>query len=604
MIALLLLAALASPAPEAAVRFECVRCHEAPDLAAAPPDKQCVGCHQRILAGTFEAEADLLQRWQRRLTSLNHAPDLRGARRLRRSWIASYLLRPFDVRPELPATMPRLALTPADAEALAAWLAPPDADGTPPPGDATRGALRFMQLGCLACHLFTGATLPDVALAGPIPFPPAEVIRGRPRAPDLTWTRDRMTPAAAIAWLQDPTAFVPDSPMAAYRANDEDARDLVAFLFQARLLQPPPPPIPATPAPLDRPVRWPEVEERVFKHVCWHCHSDPAYALGDGGPGNTGGFGFAPRRLNLASATGVASGLLDATTSQRRSSVHPRPRRCHATAGGCAHGPPRRGGRPPGPWRARHAARPPASPPRRHPARRHLGRPGPPALSAGRDECPRLRRVGGASAASAARPSQDDTMRIPMISLAFLALPLVACDDDGGGGGGTTVSSGVETEKVVSDLSDAEGQQICDAAANKTASVITPARACTAILAAFSPDAQTCRNAISDCVQEFTSEPATDEECLLADATKREGCAATVAEVEGCLSAAIGAASTALARVSCNDAGNAQKLEQILASSPSGPQDVPACASVVEKCPDIFPADDDDFGPDASLPEQ
>ena len=35
-------------------------------------------------------------------------------------------------------------------------------------------------------------------------------------------------------------------------------------------------------------------------------------SLGDGGPGNTGGFGFAPRKLNLASYSGVAGGLLDA----------------------------------------------------------------------------------------------------------------------------------------------------------------------------------------------------------------------------------------------------------------------------------------------------
>ncbi|MCB9548243.1 MAG: cytochrome C oxidase Cbb3 [Myxococcales bacterium] len=325
MTALLLIALLGAPPPEAAVRFECARCHEAPDLPAAPPEKQCVGCHQRILAGSFEAEAPLLTRWQRRLTSLNHAPDLRGARRLRRSWIAAFLQRPFDVRPEQPATMPRLALTAADADALAAWLAPPDADGPVASGDAARGALRLMQLGCLACHQFTGVTLPDVSLAGPIPFAPAELVRGRPRAPDLTWTRDRMTPAAAVAWLQNPTAFVADTPMASYRASDEDARDLVAFLFQSPLLQPPPPPVPATPAPLDRPVRWPEVEARVFKHVCWHCHSDPAYALGDGGPGNTGGFGFPARRLNLASATGLASGLLDATTGQRRSVFTPGP---------------------------------------------------------------------------------------------------------------------------------------------------------------------------------------------------------------------------------------------------------------------------------------
>lgn len=40
--------------------------------------------------------------------------------------------------------------------------------------------------------------------------------------------------------------------------------------------------------------------------------------MGDGGPGNTGGFGFADRSLNLASYSDVLSGSLD-DRGQRRS---------------------------------------------------------------------------------------------------------------------------------------------------------------------------------------------------------------------------------------------------------------------------------------------
>jgi hypothetical protein len=68
---------------------------------------------------------------------------------------------------------------------------------------------------------------------------------------------------------------------------------------------------------LARPVPFAEVKARVFRKTCWHCHSDPDYAIGDGGPGNTGGFGFAPRGMNLAEYEGIASGALDENGERR-----------------------------------------------------------------------------------------------------------------------------------------------------------------------------------------------------------------------------------------------------------------------------------------------
>ena len=62
---------------------------------------------------------------------------------------------------------------------------------------------------------------------------------------------------------------------------------------------------------LDRRVSYDEVSQRVFRKTCWHCHGEPDYGIGDGGPGNTGGFGFKPRGLSLADYDGVASGYLD-----------------------------------------------------------------------------------------------------------------------------------------------------------------------------------------------------------------------------------------------------------------------------------------------------
>jgi hypothetical protein len=76
-------------------------------------------------------------------------------------------------------------------------------------------------------------------------------------------------------------------------------------------LQAPVPVVPQRLPLLDRPVSYLEVEQRVLRKVCWHCHAQPELAHGDGGPGMTGGFGFAPRGLDLSTYSAVLSGYRD-----------------------------------------------------------------------------------------------------------------------------------------------------------------------------------------------------------------------------------------------------------------------------------------------------
>ena len=133
-IAPLLVALVATAAPEPATallaRHECRRCHEGTSEPAPPLAKACVGCHRRITGGTFEARRDLIVRWNRNLVSLRQAPSLAGVgARLRRDWVRAFLLAPSDARPALAATMPRLALTPNEADALARALVPNDDRG-------------------------------------------------------------------------------------------------------------------------------------------------------------------------------------------------------------------------------------------------------------------------------------------------------------------------------------------------------------------------------------------------------------------------------------------------------------------------------------------
>ena len=70
--------------------------------------------------------------------------------------------------------------------------------------------------------------------------------------------------------------------------------------------------------PSDKYQKGDEVEARVFRRVCWHCHSDPDFARGDGGPGNHGGFGFDARGIDLSSYEGVLSGARDAEEGATR----------------------------------------------------------------------------------------------------------------------------------------------------------------------------------------------------------------------------------------------------------------------------------------------
>jgi mono/diheme cytochrome c family protein len=292
-------------------KYECARCHEVPDVTVAD-DKSCVRCHQQIHAGTFTVngapvEAATLSRWQRRITSLRWVPSLAHAGRLRRGWVQAYLLSPHDVRPGLVAQMPRLALVPEEAARLAAHFVPEDDAPTPVSGDRARGELLFAAKACSTCHRFSGTAADRTNQL--------ELSAAVALAPDLRHTRDRMTRAQIASWITSPRGAMP-----ALGLGEEDARALAAFIATTPLA-----PAPLAPAPLPpqrlpvlaREVTWAEVEARVFRDTCWHCHAEPDYARGDGGPGNTGGFGFAGRGLDMSSYAAISAGSLDYAGERR-----------------------------------------------------------------------------------------------------------------------------------------------------------------------------------------------------------------------------------------------------------------------------------------------
>src|SRR5690606_6755868 len=122
---------------------QCNRCHEGTSEPVASFESHCVNCHRQILDGTFPGPKEKLARWRPNVEPMRAVPSLVAvAGRLSRDWIARYLLEPYDLRPMLEPTMPRLGLSAADARDIAAYLTSTslDAAPAPTPGDGASPA--------------------------------------------------------------------------------------------------------------------------------------------------------------------------------------------------------------------------------------------------------------------------------------------------------------------------------------------------------------------------------------------------------------------------------------------------------------------------------
>lgn len=324
---------------ELVVKMECARCHDGLQKAStiplpqkpveeltaadvtAPDNKHCYHCHAAILDGRYTApKASTTARWKKNVEVLRDVPSLNGAhQRFRRGWIQAFLLAPFDLRPRLAPTMPRLALTEADARDIAAFLVPDDsakAPVTPAPEAVREGRELFEKKGCVQCHVITGAApfkTGTPAKQGERGITPAVRL-----APDLRNARDRMSFETIVKWIKKPGSIKSDALMPETPLTEDEAQKIASFVVGEALAPAEPKKMPARLPVLDRKVSYEEVKQRVFNKICWHCHSDADYAIGDGGPGNTGGFGFPPRGLNLAAYDGILSGSLD-DKGERRS---------------------------------------------------------------------------------------------------------------------------------------------------------------------------------------------------------------------------------------------------------------------------------------------
>ncbi|MEZ4246821.1 MAG: cytochrome c [Polyangiales bacterium] len=328
-------------------RHECNRCHtfaaegDADHVPPAGRADHCTSCHQWIkgmapgnrhydLLSSRYGEA-IVQRYQRNIDHYQEAPDLTGvARRLDPRWIDTFLQQPTDLRPAMEETMPRLQLGEADRRAIvryfaaAAEVADPYATEAAAPHAApstehvARGRELFLTRGCTACHTFgnleTGKTLADLRAVGL----PARL------APNLRFTRERMSHDVVVAWIEDPAALKPGTSMPDLQLSHEDAERVADFLLHGdvSLAAMPPEPSLQPPAPVDRPVGWAEVKDRVLGRICVHCHMNEHER--DQGPGNEGGFGWPGARLAMRTYETLVRGAVDPATGEAYSVLVPR----------------------------------------------------------------------------------------------------------------------------------------------------------------------------------------------------------------------------------------------------------------------------------------
>jgi mono/diheme cytochrome c family protein len=294
-------------------KLQCTRCHGASGMQVAPASRStsCSGCHAWISGSEHDSVEYERQRarfpyWERYVENVGSflaVPDLSSAgARLDPEWVASYVRDPYEVRPGLYERMLSAPVTEEEAASIAAFLASSRrpltgvaAEAAAIPVSAStehvaEGARLFASLRCGDCHALGGAD--TQAKAG---------------APDLGHTRDRMSASDIAAFIADPPAFDSRLAMPDFDLTAEQAARLRDYVLSVPAMKETIAAVPVDLPLLTKPVGWEEVRSKVFGQICVHCHMTADKNAGEGGPGNTGGLGFAGKGLDLESWDALAA---------------------------------------------------------------------------------------------------------------------------------------------------------------------------------------------------------------------------------------------------------------------------------------------------------
>jgi hypothetical protein len=145
-------------------------------------------------------------------------------------------------------------------------------------------------------------------------------------------------------------------------------------------------------------------------------------------------------------------------------------------------------------------------------------------------------------------------------------------------------TSGVEGSKLASEVTDAEGKQICRWVQDLSGSAAPSAKqGCTVLALAFSSTQAECNELVDQCLKEpDVGEVEEGDACAQADASIVDHCdTLSVAEYESCARSYIAALKRQLSSASCADAGKDDEGFDDL--------DLPAeCKKVEQECPELL----------------
>ncbi len=188
----------AAPPPET-YRVHPVRAAERQLAERVITGRGCQQCHQ------LDTQPSAISRYY--VDAHLAPPQLLGVgARLRPQWLFDYLLAPGALRPWLQARMPNFRLTPAEAEAVAAYFAEqagkssslrPLSVPTLTAERAHMGAALFERLRCVTCHKLSVG----------------EGVEAAQLAPDLGLARQRLDPTWVRKFLEDPGKLLPGTRM-------------------------------------------------------------------------------------------------------------------------------------------------------------------------------------------------------------------------------------------------------------------------------------------------------------------------------------------------------------------------------------------------------
>jgi mono/diheme cytochrome c family protein len=241
--------------PVAYVEGGCGRCHATETVRDAPVLSRgravmdrygCFACHGARGREAYRSEAP----------PLSSEPVKTGA-----GWLRRWLKKPRDV--DSNSTMPDFQLSAPEIDELTHYVLGQDVPedlarrvrsaADEPAGDVANGKKLFAEARCISCHTVEG--------------------KGQGSAPELSKVASAASRGWLLAFVRDPHAFNPRTPMPQYHFSDAESRDVVAYMEDefrdfdapADILEP---------LHVNRTLA--EVGEKTFrKYGCPSCHGAP-----------------------------------------------------------------------------------------------------------------------------------------------------------------------------------------------------------------------------------------------------------------------------------------------------------------------------------------